>query len=319
MPHWFIKSGIQRVISWLPNSSWWNALFQQYITRSIVLSPGQFADKLLEARKYVELFRQHAPAARPDFKVVEIGTGWYPTIPLVFYLYGAMEVHTYDISPLLNRERLGKLLDLFLALEKDGRLAQQLPGLQPERLKQMLALRPQANTEAPEVWLKRLNIHVAVRDARNTGLKPADVDVVFSSGVLEYIPVPILREMLQEFRRISTPNSVMVHRLNLVDQFAYFDRTLSPFHHLKYTEAQWSWRSSPLIWQNRIRLSDYRKLFAETGFAIQAEESSSGTLAELQRVKLAPQFQSYATEDLLILHSVLTAVPDCKNPPGAQS
>ena len=289
MPHWFIKSGIQRVISWLPNSSWWNALFQQYITRSIILAPDQFGDKLLEGRKYYELFRQHAPNARLDFKVVEIGTGWYPTIPLVFYLHGAAEIATYDIAPLLHRDRLKALLDLIVAFEKDGRLIKQLPGLREDRLKQLLALRNHADQEAPEVWLKRLNIHVAVRDARHTGLKSQDVDLVFSSGVLEYIPVPILREMLQECRRIATPHSVMVHRLNLVDQFAYFDRSLSPFHHLKYTEQQWRWRSSPLIWQNRIRISDYRKLFAEAGFIVKSEDNTSGTPAEsnLSRISTA--------------------------------
>ncbi|MFO1515224.1 MAG: class I SAM-dependent methyltransferase [Verrucomicrobiota bacterium] len=41
-------------------------------------------------------------------------------------------------------------------------------------------------------------------------MKSQDVDIVFSSGVLEYIPVQILREMLQECRRLTTPDSVMV-------------------------------------------------------------------------------------------------------------
>lgn len=319
MPKWWIKAGIQRAIFWLPNSSWWNALFQQYVTRSIVLSRDQCADKLLEGQRYFELFRQHAPQARRNFKVLEIGTGWYPTIPLAFYLSGAAEIQTYDIAPLLHRERLKALLKLIVAFEADGTLARQLPNLQPDRLNHLLKLQPRLDQESPEAWLRNFNIHVAVRDARHTGLKSQDVDLVFSSGVLEYIPVPILREMLQECRRIATPHSVMVHRLNLVDQFAYFDRSLSPFHHLKYTEQQWRWRSSPLIWQNRIRISDYRKLFAEAGFIVKSEENTSGTLAELQRVKLAPQFQNYATDDLLILHSVMTAVPDCQTPAPAQS
>lgn len=319
MPHWLIKSGIHRVISWLPHSAWWNALFQQHVTRSIILTPDQFAGKLLEARKYVELFRQCAPSARPDFKAVEIGTGWYPTLPLVFYLHGAAEIWTYDISPLLQRDRLEKLVDLFLSFAQDGRLTKQLPGLRPDRLEQLRALRQQAGQEEPAVWLKRLNIHVAVRDARSTGLKAQDVDFIFSSGVLEYIPVPILREMLREFRRIAAPGSAMVHRLNLVDQFAYFDRSLSPFNHLKYTEQQWSWRSSPLIWQNRIRILDYRRLFVEAGFVVKSEENTNGTPAELQRVKLAPQFQQYTAEDLLILHSLMTLVPDCQTPAPAQS
>jgi SAM-dependent methyltransferase len=309
MPQWWIKAGIQRVISWLPNSAAWNKLFQQYVTRSIVLRPQQLNDKLAETQRFFDLWQQHGSTSQRPFRVLELGTGWHPIIPLGLHLCGAWEIWTFDIDSHLSRKRLTELLNQLFALDDQKSLTQHLPGAIPSRIEVLRTLQTQAAHETPATWLRRINIHSAVRDARQTGLETGAVDFIFSSGVLEYIPVPILRELLQEFRRVAAPAAVMVHRLNLVDQFAYFDRRLSPFHHLRYTDTQWQWRSSPLIWQNRIRLSDYRRLLEETGFIVKQADNLSGLEADLDRVPLAPEFQKYSRSDLLILHSVLTAVP----------
>jgi hypothetical protein len=309
MPHWWIKAGIQRVISWLPNSAAWNELFQRHVTRSIVLRPEQLQDKLAETQRFFDLWQQYGSTSPRPFRVLELGTGWHPIIPLGLHLCGAGEIWTFDIDAHLSRQRLTQLLEQLFVLDDQKTLAQSLPGLIPDRLKQLRALQAHATQETPATWLRRINIHSAVQDARQTGLETGSVNFIFSSGVLEYIPVPILRELLTEFRRVAAPAAVMVHRLNLVDQFAYFDRRLSPFHHLRYTEAQWRWRSSPLIWQNRIRLSDYRRLLEETGFVLKQADNTSGLDAELDRVPLAPEFQNYSRADLLVLHSILTAAP----------
>lgn len=308
MPHWLIKAGIQRIISWLPHSAKWNELFQQHVTRSIVLTPDRLGPKLAEAQSYFDLMRRHRPSGNPAFTALELGTGWHPVIPLALHLCGAADIWTFDIDPHLRRERLVELLDGLFQFDADQQLTQHLPSAIPSRLANLRTLREFAAQEEPAVWLKRVQIHSAVRDARQTEVAPGTVDLVFSSGVLEYIPVPILHELLEEFRRVASPGAVMVHRLNLVDQFAYFDKSLSPFNHLKYTAAQWRWRSSPLIWQNRIRISDYRQLLQATGWSLQDENSTNGTLIDLDRVKLAPEFQKYARADLLVLHSILTAV-----------
>jgi hypothetical protein len=310
MPYWWIKAGIQRVISWLPNSAAWNELFQQHVTRSIILTPPQLGDKLAEAQQFFDLWRKHGRGENQSFTALELGTGWHPIIPLGLHLCGAADLWSFDIDSHLSRKRLTQLLDQLFALDEGGELVRRLPGAIRSRVENLRALRRLAALDPPARWLQRINIHTAVRDARQTALATSSVDLIFSSGVLEYIPVTILREVLHEFRRVAAPDAVMVHRLNLVDQFAYFDKRLSPFDHLKYTETQWRWRSSPLIWQNRIRISDYRRLFQETGFVVRAEDNISGTQEELDRVTLAPEFRNDSSGDLRVLHSVLTAVPD---------
>ena len=119
----------------------------------------------------------------------------------------------------------------------------------------------------------------------------------------------MLKAILLEFKRIGSAQSVQSHYVNLRDQFSYFDSTITPFNYLKYSAKQWRFLNSPLIWQNRLRISDYRALFAETGYQLIRESNTSGNVEELRKVPLASEFQHYALEDLLVLISWLVAIP----------
>ncbi len=58
-----------------------------------------------------------------------------------------------------------------------------------------------------------------------------------------------------------------------------------------------------------MRISDYRALFAETGNQITSEDNTKGDPADLRKVPLAPEFQHYSVEDLLVLFSWIVAKP----------
>jgi len=165
----------------------------------------------------------------------------------------------------------------------------------------------EALQQSPAEVLERINFHLLVRDAQETGLPNGCVDCFFSSGVLQYIPRPALRGILTEFRRLARPGAVMSHRINLQDQYSCFDHSITPLNFLRYSSAQWRWLNSPLISQNRLRISDYRQIITTAGFQILREESVSGAPEMLGRVNLARDFQHYRPEDLLVLHSFLTA------------
>src|SRR2546422_7718675 len=92
--------------------------------------------------------------------------------------------------------------------------------------------------------------------------------------------------------------------------------TLFPYTTLFRTAKQWRWLDSPLTSQNRLRITDYRALFRETGFEILREESDMGSADDLARIKLAPEFQHYQTQDLLVLHSFITGRFTHPSPPA---
>lgn len=306
MPSWLIKTALQRTISWLPRRQFWNGLLQTWVTKSTELDAKHFEEKLRECQRHVAAFQ----SLRPDlseFRVLEVGTGWFPIIPAGLYLCGARELRTIDIEPLLRRKHLQRMLEAFCAWEQSGELRRTLPGYRAERMDRLRALLPRALREEPAALLRELDIEVLVGDAQRLALPGQTIDFFISSGVLECIPRPVLEGILAESRRVAAPGAVMSHRLNLADQFSYFDSSITAFNFLRYTEGQWRWRNSPMTWQNRLRIPDYRQMFRAAGFEVVREENVSGRAEDLARIKLAPPFERYRLEDLLVLHSFLTA------------
>jgi hypothetical protein len=306
MPHWLIKSAVHRTIAWLPASHFWNSLLQSCFTRSTVLTPAAFETKVKECDRHLRAFRAIQPET-PNFTVFELGTGWLPTYPVGLYLCGAGEIWTFDISPLLKSKRVRQTLQFFCDYDQRGELARLLPGLRRERMEGVRAALTAPTQESPAGLLGRLKILPYAADARQTGLPERSIDFITSSGVLMCIPLEVLKGILAEFGRLAAPGGVMTHRVNLRDQFSYFDHSITPFNYMRYTEAQWRWRNSPIIWQNRLLISDFRRLMKEAGFEIAHEENILGSAAELAKVKLAPEFQKYRQEDLLVMESLFTA------------
>ena len=67
-----------------------------------------------------------------------------------------------------------------------------------------------------------------------------------------------------------------------------------------------------MIRQNRLMIPDYRQLFTEAGYDLVSETNVRGAEADLDRVRLAPQFQKFKREDLLILESWMVAKPQAR-------
>ncbi len=302
MPHWIIKSFLHRTISWLPHRHWWNRRLQS-LTGSIELSDAAFERKLGECKHQLESLRQYAPEVPRDFSAVDLGTGWYPIMPIGYFLCGAKETHSYDISPLLERGRLAVLLGSFIAYADGGKLDQMLPEWQKERLETLRTLVPSAMQEEPAVLLGKLGIRIHVQDAQSTGLQSSSVDFLTSSGVLELIPLPVLQGIMKEFARVASPTALLFHRINLRDDYAVFDKGIPPLHFLRFSDRAWSWLGSGINPLNRLRIPTYRDLFQETGWKVVCEENIVGTQEDLRRVPLAKEFRNYSEADLLVLES----------------
>jgi SAM-dependent methyltransferase len=306
MAHWLIKSAVHRGISALPNRQFWNGLLQKWITRSTELTPRTFEDKARECARHLRVFRSARPEG--DFTALELGTGWLPIIPVGLCLCGAREVWTFDIDHLLKTERLLNVLRHYRDYAERGTLGDLLPEARADRVQKLEAVVASAKTdEPPEALLEKLGIHYLVRDAQQLPLPEGTIDFFASSGVLEYVPKPALPRVLKEFRRVGAPGARMSHRSNLVDQYSHFDQNITAFNFLRFTQREWSWLDSPLMSQNRLRINDYRRCFSEAGFEIIQEENVSGLPQDLARIKLAPEFQQMTQEDLLVLHSYISA------------
>jgi hypothetical protein len=115
MPHWYIKLAIHRAISWLPYTQSWNYLLKKYVAKTTTTNKGGFEFRVEQARRIHENYRAYSPQPREEFTALELGTGWYPMIPIALYLCGASKIWTVDIVPLLRPDAMQTTLRLFIA------------------------------------------------------------------------------------------------------------------------------------------------------------------------------------------------------------
>jgi hypothetical protein len=107
MASWLVKALVQRGIGALPNPHYWNELFHDRVTHSLDLTMERFEVSLRNCQNHLEQLRRFGSTAKSGrFSAFELGTGWFPTVPIGLFLCGAREVWTWDIVPFLRRDRL---------------------------------------------------------------------------------------------------------------------------------------------------------------------------------------------------------------------
>lgn len=302
MPSWLIKSGIQGVISLLPRSQDINYLFQRHVSKGLVLKDWYFEAKLKIAKQHIEHFQEHSQTDTPLPKnALELGTGWLPIVPIALSLYGIPQIYSVDISPLTRANLVEETLDHFILYIEDGRIFEHLPikNIDVNLLREVQA---KLNTASIDEALQDLNITTIVADARNTSFESGSIEYLVSNSTMEHIPPDILKGIFEEFRRIGTDDALGSHLIDLSDHYSHFDKSLTPYNFLKFSDNVWRIFNNPLQYQNRLRISDYRQIHTEAGFDILIEKTASATQ---QQIELANKFKSYSHEDLIVTSSFM--------------
>jgi hypothetical protein len=125
--------------------------------------------------------------------------------------------------------------------------------------------------------------------------------MVSSTFTLEHISGPDIAAILRESARLLRPGGVVSCAIDMKDHYAYFDDRLSPYNFLGVPERRWRLVNPDLHFQNRLRLPDYRRLFADAGLRTIAEDVKRPTDAErrqLDGIDLAARFRAYRADDL---------------------
>jgi hypothetical protein len=304
VPSWLLKAAAQGTISLVPGRHRLNRLLQEHLTKSLALSEAGFEAKLAHCRHHLESFeRVHGSGRRPRVSL-ELGTGWYPIVPVGLALAGIEQVITVDVSQLLDAARLERVLELYA----DSRLAAVLPGLDETRAKALIEAARAASPASPTEALAAIGVAAIVGDAQKLALPTTPVELIVSNNTLEHVPARTLAEILAAWRRVATPGAVLDHFIDLSDHYAHFDHSISEFNYLRFSPGSWRLFNNRLQYQNRLRASDYQRLFEQAGFRVVAHESELGSEAELAQIKLAAPFKRYQQADLAVLRSWLTAV-----------
>lgn len=235
-----------------------------------------------------------AHGARLDGVVLEIGSGWFPVLPLIYLAAGARRVILTDIERLLD----GNTLEQAQAALA-GRLGEVAAAL---RISTVEVQQRIANTE-------RLDYRVPF-DPRS--LPAASIDIVISRAVLEHVPPDELKEIFSWTRHVLAPGGVTCHTIDNSDHFEHQDKSISRVNFLRYDERLWRLTGiNPQTYTNRFRHSDYVILVEDCDWALlEAQgEPDAGALEALKTLPLARRFRGRPAEDLAILESVILATP----------
>jgi SAM-dependent methyltransferase len=298
MKKWVLKAIIQKFISFLPGSHRINFWFQKYVTKGVQLSDAYFNDKLVHAYDHLRLYAQNQKLR--GIRTLELGTGWYPVVPIALYLAGAEKIVSVDLSPLMNLKAMQECVAKYQNWIRKALLSQFDPYWESERVKSFLALNPSKMDF--ESLKKELHLEYRVGDARELSDADQTFDLIHSNNVFEHIYPEVLKQILQEFKRVLKPEGKMSHFIDMSDHFAHLDSSISIYNFLRFDAETWQRIDNSVQPQNRWRYHDYQKLYQDLGFNITVAEKRAGEPEALQNLKLAEPYAQRAPEDLAISH-----------------
>jgi SAM-dependent methyltransferase len=248
---------------------------------------GNTYQALEQGLRQVRLLRD--AGANLSGTVLELGSGWLPVVPLLFYLAGAERLLLTDIQRLMDERTVEEAKRTLR--ESATKVADKLGLAEGE-------VRARLDRPFPHDYFVPWN----PRD-----LADGSVDVVISRTVLEHIPPDVLEGYMPEFARILRPGGMMCHVIDNSDHWEHHDKSISRLHFLRYEEGL-LWRTLCVRrYQNRLRHSDYMNLFERHGFVplfVEAEPDAR-SMDAVKSLPLASPFRGRDAADLAILTSTV--------------
>jgi len=300
---WILKAVVQKSISFLPGKNKINYFFQKYVTKGVALNETYFKNKLTIAKDHLTYLQKYK--VLNEVSCLELGSGWYPIVPLSLYLCGAKQVLTIDLSSHLTKAFLLKTFEKFFEWEADEKLNHYLPSINESRWNQFRSVYANQEDYTLNEMLSRLKITAIVGDARKMDLPDHSIDFICSNNTFEHIYPNILTDILTEFKRLIKLDGMMSHLIDMSDHFAHLDKTISAYNFLRFTEKQWSWIDNSIQPQNRMRFHQYQQMYLQLDIPFDTHVVKVGNIDALSNIQLKAPFNAFTKEELAIIHGYM--------------
>lgn len=268
---WRLKALAFRALD-LPGGAHAHYFLQRHVTKNWPRRASTLDSLLGIARRVTEDFARHTGGFPGT--VLEIGAGRDLAVPLALRRLGVGKVIASDVTRLAKLDLIQHAADRLL-------------------------------TEAIEFrnWDDLERFGVFYRAPHYVTVADEKVDCSCSNEVLEHVPPDQLVKLLAGMREVT--RGLTTHSIDYSDHYARSDPKVSRLNFLRYSDEEWRPFNSGMQYVNRLRHSDYLRLFREAGFTILEESSTPGEPpADL---RIADQFLSYAPADLFALRGRIIA------------
>jgi SAM-dependent methyltransferase len=290
---WQTKALIQGTLSLLPFGGDLHLLLQKRFGGLRSFDPE--ASLLPVIKRFIAPLQGHFGRVE-GLSVLEVGTGWIPTLPIALGLLGA-RCRTYDVARHLDARHAEKTLRgvapiLDRGLQQEGVAAR----VRPPRLER---LGPDSTLD-DVLGLVRVHYEAPV-DTLRLPVAAGSQDAVVSNLVLQHVPPRALPRLLSELHRALRPGGIALHRVNLHDELASVDPEASPIHFLKHPDWLWErFGNNAIKYVNRARYPAYLRAFEGAGFEVRRVETRVDPRAveSLQTMKVAERFRECTVEEL---------------------
>ena len=217
--------------------------------------------------------------------VLEIGSGWFPVIPVMLAAADAQRVYLSDLTPRIDRGTLAATLGFLRSEHKDLGVVKHASRLE----------------DFPFVYLAPLDLR---------RVEDQSVDFIMSRAVLEHIQKDDLLTLFRSLRPKLKADGLMLHCVDHSDHLEHHDKRLTKVNFLT-----WSDRLHTLVnaltreGENRLRHSDYVGLLAECGYeVIKANACMHEPTRQIAKgLRLAPRFRDLTPDEIAVLRSVYVA------------
>jgi hypothetical protein len=307
MPNWKTKAIVQKIISYLPHGYRLNFLMQKYITKGVLLSDEYFEDRLGHASDHLKAYQKHYPLSSLK-TTLELGTGWYPVVPIAMFLAGAETIYSVDLTSLTDKDKLIKTIERFVWAYKNGSLENKI-DISKDRIAVLEAVLSDFRSLSDEAILEMLQLKLLVGDARCLPLPSRSIDLIHSNNTFEHIYPGILKGILTEFKRLLDPKTgVMSHFIDMSYHFAHFDKNISIYNFLQYSDQVWSIIDNSIQPQNRWRFSEYLGLYSDLKISILHFDKRIGNSLDLEQIILDSKYANFEKDDLLVSHCRIESI-----------
>lgn len=302
---WIAKAVVQKTISFFPNPEQANLLFQRYVTKGVELSEEHFTFKITHARDHINYLR--AVNQRSDNEILELGTGWYPIVPMAFYLTDCGQVTSVDIQDWLKKEGQITTIQKMLEWEKTGKLRAYLPGFKEERWQKLLDILSDDSNHSRESINNIIGLTPLLKDARQLPYSDEHFDFICSNNTFEHVHTDVLKGILAEFKRLVKTGGLMSHFIDLSDHFAHFDHSINIYNFLRFSRKQWKMIDNNIQPQNRLRWKDYEAMYRTLNIPISEIEVRKGDLKLLSEIPINAEYEAYTPEELAVSHGYIVS------------